>query len=130
LIAHPAVLECAVIGVPDDQGLTKTRAFVVLKDQASACSEIEEELKKFVKDAWRRTSIQGKSLSSTSCRKRRQGKFSVSDFGPWKGNSRWRLTGFFAASGSQRAPGKANRCALNISESAAPSSTSDHCFPA
>jgi benzoate-CoA ligase len=47
LVQHPAVLEAAVIGVPDASGLTKTKAFVVLKAGA-ACSE--EELKAFVKD--------------------------------------------------------------------------------
>ncbi len=29
---HPAVLECAVVGTLDAEGLTKTKAFVVLKD--------------------------------------------------------------------------------------------------
>ena len=31
LVSHPAVLEAAVVGHADDQGLTKPRAFVVLK---------------------------------------------------------------------------------------------------
>ncbi|MDO9157915.1 MAG: benzoate-CoA ligase family protein [Burkholderiaceae bacterium] len=47
LIQHPAVLEAAVIGVVDDNGLTKTKACVVLKSGASAT---EAELKAFVKD--------------------------------------------------------------------------------
>ena len=47
LVQHAAVLEAAVIGVPDAAGLTKTKAFVVLKAGAS-CSE--DELKAFVKD--------------------------------------------------------------------------------
>jgi benzoate-CoA ligase len=47
LIQHAAVLEAAVIGVIDGDGLTKTKAFVVLKDGAAAT---EEELKAFVKD--------------------------------------------------------------------------------
>ena len=47
LVKHPAVLEAAVIGVPDAQGLTKTKAFVVLKAGAKAD---EAELKAFVKD--------------------------------------------------------------------------------
>jgi len=47
LIQHPAVLEAAVIGVPDADGLTKTKAFVVLKPGAHAN---EAELKTFVKD--------------------------------------------------------------------------------
>ena len=44
---HAAVLEAAVIGVEDEQGLTKTKAFVVLKNGQSAT---EEALKAFVKD--------------------------------------------------------------------------------
>jgi benzoate-CoA ligase len=47
LVQHPAVLEAAVIGVPDAEGLTKTKAFVVLKPGSSAT---EDELKVFVKD--------------------------------------------------------------------------------
>ncbi len=47
LVQHPAVLEAAVIGVPDAEGLTKTKAFVVLKAGATAT---EAELKAFVKD--------------------------------------------------------------------------------
>ncbi len=47
LVQHAAVLEAAVIGVPDGEGLTKTKAFVVLKDGASATSD---ELKAFVKN--------------------------------------------------------------------------------
>jgi benzoate-CoA ligase len=47
LVQHPAVLEAAVIGVPDAEGLTKTKAFVVLKQGGSAT---DAELKAFVKD--------------------------------------------------------------------------------
>ncbi len=47
LIQHPAVLEAAVIGVNDCEGLTKTKAFVVLKEGAAVS---DEELKAFVKD--------------------------------------------------------------------------------
>jgi benzoate-CoA ligase len=47
LVQHAAVLEAAVIGVPDDEGLTKTKAFVVLKPGAKAS---DAELKAFVKD--------------------------------------------------------------------------------
>lgn len=47
LVQHPAVLEAAVIGVPDAEGLTKTKAFVVLKPGAHAT---DAELKAFVKD--------------------------------------------------------------------------------
>ncbi len=47
LVQHPAVLEAAVIGKEDADGLTKTKAFVVLK---SGESTTEEQLKAFVKD--------------------------------------------------------------------------------
>ena len=47
LVHHPAVLEAAVIGVADAQGLTKTKAFVVLTPSGEAT---EAELKAFVKD--------------------------------------------------------------------------------
>ncbi len=47
LVQHPAVLEAAVIGVVDAEGLTKTKAFVVLKQGSQAT---EAELKAFVKD--------------------------------------------------------------------------------
>jgi benzoate-CoA ligase len=47
LVQHPAVLEAAVIGVADSQGLTKTKAFVVLRPGAAVS---EDELKAFVKE--------------------------------------------------------------------------------
>jgi len=47
LIQHPAVLEAAVIGKEDAEGLTKTKAFIVLK---AGSSLDEAELKAFVKD--------------------------------------------------------------------------------
>jgi len=47
LVQHPAVLECAVIGVQNEDGLTKTKAYVVLK----AGKEIDESgLKAFMKE--------------------------------------------------------------------------------
>jgi len=47
LVQHPAVLEAAVIGKTDAEGLTKTKAFVVLKPGSEVS---EDELKAFVKD--------------------------------------------------------------------------------
>jgi benzoate-CoA ligase len=47
LVQHPAVLEAAVIGVIDANGLTKTKAFVVLIDGQTTD---EATLKAFVKD--------------------------------------------------------------------------------
>lgn len=49
LAAHPAVLECAVIGDADENGLVKPHAFVVLKDHARAEPNVEETLTAFVK---------------------------------------------------------------------------------
>jgi benzoate-CoA ligase len=50
LIQHEAVLEAAVIGVPDAEGLIKTMAYIVLRDGREGSPEIEHELKDFVKD--------------------------------------------------------------------------------
>jgi len=55
LAQHPGVLEAAVIGVEDSQGLIKSKAFVVLKKSsgAGAAADItvtEDELKAFVKE--------------------------------------------------------------------------------
>ncbi len=47
LVQHPAVLEAAVIGHIDADGLTKTKAYVVLQEGSNAESD---ELKSFVKD--------------------------------------------------------------------------------
>ena len=47
LIEHAAVLEAAVIGVADRDGLTRAKAFVVLKEGGVATAD---ELKAFVKD--------------------------------------------------------------------------------
>jgi benzoate-CoA ligase len=47
LMQHSAVLECAVIGKEDEEGLTKSKAFVVLKPGQQAD---EATLKAFVKD--------------------------------------------------------------------------------
>ena len=49
LMRHEAVLECAVVGKPDGQGLMKTIAYVVLRDPAHKTDQIEAELKAFVK---------------------------------------------------------------------------------
>jgi len=48
LMEHPAVLEAAVIGVPDENGLTRTKAYVVPKTGIGS-SALADELKAFVK---------------------------------------------------------------------------------
>ncbi|MGE5115549.1 MAG: AMP-binding enzyme, partial [Betaproteobacteria bacterium] len=49
LMQHPAVFEAAVIGVDDENGLTRAKAFVVLKDAAAANEATADALKAFVK---------------------------------------------------------------------------------
>ncbi len=49
LMQHPLVLESAVIGVDDGDGLTRAKAFVVLKDATLGGDALIEELKTFVK---------------------------------------------------------------------------------
>lgn len=44
LIEHPKVLEAAVVGHEDGEGLVKPKAFIVLKDPADAGAPIEAEL--------------------------------------------------------------------------------------
>jgi len=50
LVEHPAVLESAIIGQNDSKGLTKPKAFVILRDEAAPSDELAEELKKWVLD--------------------------------------------------------------------------------
>ena len=49
LISHASVLEAAVVGKEDKDGLVKPRAFVVLRDGASASASLADELKTHVK---------------------------------------------------------------------------------
>ncbi len=49
LMQHPLVLESAVIGVDDADGLTRAKAFVVLKDATLGNDALIEALKAFVK---------------------------------------------------------------------------------
>jgi acyl-coenzyme A synthetase/AMP-(fatty) acid ligase len=49
LAAHPAVLEAAVVGAEDSDGLTKPKAFVVLRDAGAAGPGLVTELQTFVK---------------------------------------------------------------------------------
>ncbi|MEA2204658.1 MAG: hypothetical protein QOE77_1434 [Blastocatellia bacterium] len=51
LLQHPAVLECAIIGAADGDGLIKPKAFVVLRQRAevSTNDQLAQDLKDFVK---------------------------------------------------------------------------------
>jgi len=47
---HAAVLECAVVGHADAEGLTKPKAYVVLSDPSRASDALAEEIKAHVRD--------------------------------------------------------------------------------
>ena len=50
LLKHPAVLEAAVAGYTDEQGLTKPRAFIVLREGREPNGAAAEEIQSFVKE--------------------------------------------------------------------------------
>ncbi|MGH7311993.1 MAG: AMP-binding enzyme, partial [Candidatus Rokuibacteriota bacterium] len=50
LVAHPAVVEAGVVGRPDEDGLVKPEAFVVLKDALAPSAELAAELTAFVRE--------------------------------------------------------------------------------
>jgi benzoate-CoA ligase len=50
LMAHPSVLEAAVIGAPDADNLTRARAYVVVRAGVDANDALADALKAFVKD--------------------------------------------------------------------------------
>ncbi|MGH8116787.1 MAG: benzoate-CoA ligase family protein, partial [Rhodanobacteraceae bacterium] len=49
LISHDTVLEAAVIGVANSEGLMKTKAFVVLKPAVTGSRDLERELHEYIK---------------------------------------------------------------------------------
>jgi benzoate-CoA ligase len=51
LSQHPAILECAVVGIEDADGLVKTKAFVVVREQPPADpAGLAAEIQSYVKD--------------------------------------------------------------------------------
>jgi benzoate-CoA ligase len=50
LSSHPAVLEAAVVGAEDNDGLVKPKAIVVLKPGLAASPELEQQLIEFARD--------------------------------------------------------------------------------
>jgi 2-aminobenzoate-CoA ligase len=51
LLAHPAVMECGVVGAPDPERGTIVKAFVVLKKDFSATDDMKKTLQEHVKQA-------------------------------------------------------------------------------
>ena len=51
IMEHASVLECAVVGAPDDENLIKPKAFVVLQNGASPTEALSAEIKAYVKKA-------------------------------------------------------------------------------
>ena len=49
ILAHEAVAECAVVGVTDTDGLTKPKAFVVVRSSVVATDETARDIQQFVK---------------------------------------------------------------------------------
>jgi len=49
LLQHEAVLECAVVGHDDGDGLVKPKAFVVVRDDHETGDALAENIKQFVK---------------------------------------------------------------------------------
>ncbi len=50
LMAHPKILEAAVVGATDSDDLVKPKAFIVLKEGESGSAALADEIKTFVKD--------------------------------------------------------------------------------
>jgi benzoate-CoA ligase family protein len=49
VLAHPAVIECAVVGAADTDGLTKPKAFIVLRPGTASTPETAHDIQVFVK---------------------------------------------------------------------------------
>ncbi len=49
LLAHPSIVECALVGATDHDGLTKPKAFVVLKKTVPPSAEFDAELRQFLR---------------------------------------------------------------------------------
>jgi benzoate-CoA ligase len=49
LLEHESIVECAVIGFQDNDGLTKTKAFVVLTEGRAPSDDLARAIQEFVK---------------------------------------------------------------------------------
>ena len=50
LAEHPHVLECAVIGAPDEHDMIKPKAYVVLRQGASGDAQLQEGMRQFLRE--------------------------------------------------------------------------------
>ncbi len=78
LVAHPSVLEAAVVPAIDADGLTKPKAFVVLKPGADG-ADLGAALKEHVKDRIGKWKYPAGSRSSPNCRRPRPARSSASN---------------------------------------------------
>ena len=85
LASHEAVLEAAVIGKEDADGLIKPKAFIVLRDGYAGSEHLIENAARAREGiAPARGSIRAGSICGPTCRAPRPGRFSGSSCGNWK----------------------------------------------
>jgi len=72
LIAHQDVLEAAVVGAADEDGLIKPKAFVVGKPGSARMTNSPGHSNVTPRPCWRRSNARARSPSSTSCRRLRR----------------------------------------------------------
>ena len=85
LASHEAVLEAAVIGKEDADGLIKPKAFIVLRNGYAANDRLIENAAACTsRHAPARGNIRAGSISGPTCRAPRRGRFSGSSCGNWK----------------------------------------------
>jgi acyl-coenzyme A synthetase/AMP-(fatty) acid ligase len=78
LIEHPDVVEAAVVGRVDQEGLLKPEAFVILKEGTAPSDALVAELMEFCKSGLAPYKYPRWINSSPNCQKPRPGKFNVS----------------------------------------------------